>query len=315
MEKKFVSVVAYIRNDENRIVDFLNKVVPEIKKNFQQYEIVCVDDGSEDATVLQIKDYVENNSMQGIVSIVHMGFPQGVEAAMNAGRDVSIGDFVYEFDTVLVDYDTKLVFEVYEKMLSGFDIVSASIENSSSFSSKSFYKVFNNNSKSHNDISTESFRIISRRAINRIKSMGVYIPYRKAVCSNCGLQTSTIGYKSNMSTAARRKALGDKARFSDRSKLAFDSFIYFTNIMEKISATISFIFLLFSVGITVYTICDYFTAGHLAEGWASLMCVISIGFFGVFMLLTIVLKYLSVTLNLIFKKTKYLVADIEKIVG
>jgi dolichol-phosphate mannosyltransferase len=41
----------------------------------------------------------------------------------------------------------------------------------------------------------------------------------------------------------------------------------------------------------------------------------SIGFFGVFALLTIILKYLSVMLNLIFRQQRYMVADIEKIVG
>ena len=37
------------------------------------------------------------------------------------------------------------------------------------------------------------------------------------------------------------------------------------------------------------------------------------GFFGVFVLLTIILKYLSVLINLIFKQQRYLVADIEKL--
>ena len=39
-----------------------------------------------------------------------------------------------------------------------------------------------------------------------------------------------------------------------------------------------------------------------------------IGIFGVFALLTIILKYLSVMLNLIFKKQRYLIMDIEKVV-
>jgi len=50
------------------------------------------------------------------------------------------------------------------------------------------------------------------------------------------------------------------------------------------------------------------------EGWLSTMGFLALGFFGVFALLTIILKYLSVMLNLIFKQQRYLVSDIEKVV-
>jgi len=44
------------------------------------------------------------------------------------------------------------------------------------------------------------------------------------------------------------------------------------------------------------------------------MSFLALGFFGVFALLTIILKYLSVLLNLVFRQQRYLVADIEKVV-
>lgn len=64
----------------------------------------------------------------------------------------------------------------------------------------------------------------------------------------------------------------------------------------------------------------YFVAKDLifhnavVEGWISTMSFMALGFFGVFALLTIILKYLSVMLNLIFKKQRYLIMDIEKVV-
>ena len=45
---------------------------------------------------------------------------------MNAGVDLAIGDFVFEFDTVCMDYKTELLMQVYRRSLEGFDIVSAS---------------------------------------------------------------------------------------------------------------------------------------------------------------------------------------------
>ena len=151
---------------------------------------------------------------------------------------------------------------------------------------------------------------MSRRAINRIKSMGQYIPYRKAVYMNCGLKNDTIAYESKDKDARVKNKIVAK----ERTTLALDSFIYFTNAMEKTSAVISGLFLFLTVGMGIYVISDFFNSNKPVEGWLSTMSFLALGFFGVFALLTIILKYMSVMLNLIFRQQRYLVAEIEKVV-
>lgn len=73
------------------------------------------------------------------------------------------------------------------------------------------------------------------------------------------------------------------------------------------------VFLMVTVGVGLYIISDVFSDSRPVEGWLSTMGFLALGFFGVFALLTIILKYLSVVLNLIFKQQRYLVADIEKV--
>ena len=97
----------------------------------------------------------------------------------------------------------------------------------------------------------------------------------------------------------------------ERFSLAFDSFIYFTNAMETVSAVICGIFLLLSVGMGIFVAKDLIFHNAVVEGWISTMSFMALGFFGVFALLTIILKYLSVMLNLIFKKQRYLIMDID----
>lgn len=307
MEKKFVSVVSYLHNDADRIVKFLDTVVQTVKENFEQYELVLVDDACEDSTIELVREYTLKECPNAMVSVVHMGFYQGIESSMNSGRDVAIGDFVYEFDDVSIDYDGSLLMSVYEKLIGGCDIVSARSTAKQRLTSKVFYDLYNRSSNGHSKIGPESFRLVSRRAINRIKSLGKYIPYRKAVYANCGLTASFVSYDPiGNQTKAKKSA-------RERGNLALDSFIYFTNILEKASAVISALFLAFSLGIIIYAIIDRMTGQGVANGWASTMIFMSMGFFGVFALLTIVLKYLSVILNLLFKQHKYMVADIEKI--
>ena len=310
MEKKFVSLVIYLHNSAEYLRKFMDTVIPVFEKNFEQFEIVCVNDACTDHTIELLKEYVEDNHLTAMVNVVHMSFFQGLESAMNAGRDISIGDFVYEFDDIFVDYEPNLIIDVYQKLLEGNDVVSASSKGKLRLTSRLFYALYNRTSRGKGKIGPETFRIVSRRAINRIKSMGQYIPYRKAVYHNCGLKTATINYDS----AQKDVRIKNKTIASERTSLALDSFIYFTNALERISAIISGVFLFFIVAMALYIIHDAISASRPVEGWLSTMGFLALGFFGVFVLLTIILKYLSVLLNLIFKQQRYLVADIEKVV-
>lgn len=309
-EKKFISLVVYLRDAAPYLKYFLDTVISVCEENFEQYELVCVDDACQDGTVEALKEYVESRQLKVMVNVVHMSFFQGLESAMNAGRDMAIGDFVYEFDDIFVDYDKSVLLDVYRKLLEGSDIVAASSKGKLRLTSKVFYSLYNNTSKGNGRIGPETFRIVSRRAINRIKSMGQYIPYRKAVYMNCGLKADTIFYDSkDVNVRIKNKTVA-----SERTALAFDSFIYFTNVLERISAIICGGFLLVTVGMGVYIISNIFNSTRPVEGWLSTMGFLALGFFGVFALLTIILKYLSVLLNLIFKQQRYLVSDIEKVV-
>lgn len=308
-EKKFISLVVYLHNVEDYIQYFMETVIPVCESSFQDFEIVCVDDACTDATMERLKAYLKETRVKAMVNVIHMSFFQGMESAMNAGRDTAIGDFVYEFDDVFVDYKPDMVLKVYEKMLEGNDIVAASSKGKMRLTSRIFYILYNMTSRLNSKIGPETFRIVSRRAINRIKSMGQYIPYRKAVYSNCGLGMTTLYYERE-DVVKRTK---NKTVTSERTTLAFDSFIYFTNVLERLSMIICAAFLLITIGVGIYIISDLFNESKPVEGWLSTMGFLAFGFFGVFALLTIILKYLSVILNLIFKRQRYLIADIEKI--
>lgn len=309
-EKKFVSVVIYLHNMEKQLDLFLDQVLPIVNDNFEKMEIIFVDDACEDGTMELLHSYIERNSIDAMVNVIHMSFYHGLESSMNAGRNLAIGDFVFEFDDMIIDYSLDVIMDIYRKMVEGYDIVAASSDCKKPITSRLFYDCFNKTSRCPGAIGQETFRIISRRAINRIKTSSPYIPYRKAAYVNSGLKTAVLSYQSK----DKRCRIRNKKNVRDRMSLALDSFIYFTNAMERLSAIISVIFLTITVGMGIYILADVLDATRPTEGWPSMMGFIAVGFFGIFALLTIILKYLSVMLNLIFKKQQYMVEDIEKIV-
>ena len=62
-----------------------------------------------------------------------------------------------------------------------------------------------------------------------------------------------------------------------------------------------------------WIIYSIFSEVRPVEGWMSLMALISFGFFMTSVMLTMVLKYLSVILNMSFKKQRYVIEGVEKL--
>jgi len=308
-ENNFISLVVYIYNNEDETEKFFDSVLPVVNKHFNFYEIICVNDASTDNSLKKIKEYFYNNKSDKMIQIIQMSSYHGRELAMNAGRDLAIGDFVYEFDYINVDYNSECIYDVYKMSSDGYDVVSASPSKNVSIQSKLFYSLYNSFEYSNKKLKHETFRIISRRAINRVKSSGVYVPYRKIVYNNCGLATSIIEYNSN--SKMRKKY--SKNEKNSRINLAVDSVIYFTNLIEKISQVLSAFFLIISLGVALYVFYSIFSVNRPLEGWISIMGFMSFGFVGTFILLTAVLRYLSSIIKLNFKKQYYFIESVDKI--
>ena len=93
---------------------------------------------------------------------------------------------------------------------------------------------------------------------------------------------------------------------------ALDSLALYTNAGFKASMTVTLCMLALALAELVYTLVVFIT-GHPVEGWTTTMFVITVGFSGLFAVLTIVVKYLSLLVDLVFKQQKYLVESIEKL--
>ena len=96
-EKNFASAVIYVHNAENRIETFLKTIIEVMEENFEHSEIICVNDSSDDNSLSLIKKTSEC-ALTTSISVVNMSYFHGLELSMNAGLDMAIGDFVFEFD-------------------------------------------------------------------------------------------------------------------------------------------------------------------------------------------------------------------------
>ena len=107
LEKNFASAVVYVHDNESQIKNFLIMLQQVFKEHFEKYEIIMVNDASSDTSVAIIRE-VAKTFDDAVVSILNMSYFQGLELSMNAGKNLSIGDYVFEFDTVDVDIPKRL---------------------------------------------------------------------------------------------------------------------------------------------------------------------------------------------------------------
>ena len=137
-ESNFASVVAYLHDNEADVEPFLRCVCGEIAAHFAQFEIIFVNDASRDGGPQAVKRFQAAGGAGAPVTLVNMSIYQGVELCMNAGIDLAIGDFVFEFDTLDVSYEEGSVFRAYQTALKGYDIVSVRPEKNRTLTSGLF---------------------------------------------------------------------------------------------------------------------------------------------------------------------------------
>ena len=306
-EKKFISAVVYVHNAQNRIGSFLRNLLQTLETQFEHSEIICVNDASDDDSLEEIRG-IAGEKGDVCVSIVNLSYYHGMELAMNAGMDLSIGDYVYEFDCIDFADTADVIMQIYRKALEGYDIVSASPDCREKLTSRIFYGVFGRFSDLKYRITTESFRILSRRAINRVSSAKGTALYRKAVYANCGLKSTNIRF-----SAGRCKERGaDPKDRIYKNGLAVDSLIVFTEVGYRFSMFMTILMMLIAVLGMVYTIAAYFTL-HPVEGWTTTILFLSVCFIGLFGIQTIIIKYLQLIVDVAYKRRHYSFESVEKL--
>lgn len=306
-EKNFASAVVYVHNAAGRVGAFLETLISVLEENFEHSEIVCVNDCSDDGSVQAVKQ-VSAKAAGTSISVLNMSYFHGLERAMNAGADLAIGDFMFEFDSTVMDYEPGEIMRVYRRALEGYDIVSAAPDRPQKASSRLFYWLFDRFSDSPRRMATESFRVLSRRAMNRVMSMNKTVPYRKAIYAGCGLKTDMVKYACKPSAPVP----ADRRERGYRRGLAADSLLLFTDAGYRFSGAMTVLMMAVALFMGGYSLVVYCT-GAPVEGWTTTILFLSAAFFGLFAILTIVIKYLQLLVELIHKRKTYSFESIEKL--
>jgi dolichol-phosphate mannosyltransferase len=154
---------------------------------------------------------------------------------------------------------------------------------------------------------TETARIISRRAINRVGILNTSVNYRKATYHYSGLPTMNLFYEPT------KESNYNELSFGTKFNLAYEIMIRYSHIASIISVGMSLLFFVFSVFMIGYVIASYIIVQNIASGWTTTMMFLTISFSGLFLVLSMILKYLDMLLRDRTINKSYVYDTIEQI--
>ncbi len=119
--KKMISLVIPLLNEEESILKLHQKITEVLKKNNYYFEIIYIDDGSTDNSFKKIENL--KNSSQDKIKIIQFRRNFGKAAALSAGFKEVDGDLIITMDADLQDEPEEIP-KMINKINEGYDLIS-----------------------------------------------------------------------------------------------------------------------------------------------------------------------------------------------
>ena len=282
-DKPLVSIVIPLFN-EHEVFSALQTRLLELHNRIgTQYEIqvVLVDDGSSDNTWPLVKAFADQ---QSFVKGVSLSRNFGHQRALFCGYNFADGDIIVSMDGDLQD-PPDLIPAMLSEWKKGADIVFAVRRDRHGetlfkrWTAFWFYRLLNALANISAPLDCGDFRLMSRRALNGLFTMGDKIMYLRGMVGWIGFRTARVEYD-----RPKRHAGSTKFNLVNMLRFAIDGITCFTSAPLRfayvigICATLPFLLYL------VLTLFRHFFLGmSLAPGWTSLLlCIIAFGSMNLF---------------------------------
>ena len=267
-----VSLICPFYNESKNVSQFFQAITSTLKKcTHYQFEIICIDDGSQDDTLEQL---ILITQIDPRFKIIELSRNFGKEAALTAGIELSKGEAVIPIDSDLQD-PPELIPEMLQAWAAGSDVVLAKrIDRRSDAYLKRqtahwFYRFFNVISPTPIPENVGDFRLMNRLCIDAIKRLPENQRFMKGLFSWVGFRTTTIEYTRPARTA------GD-SKFSKWKlwNFALDGITSFSTVPLKIWTYIGLVGALLSLAYSAFIVLRTLIHGVDVPGYASLLVAI-----------------------------------------
>jgi polyisoprenyl-phosphate glycosyltransferase len=268
-----ISVIIPVFNEEGSISVVVQKVIEVLERENCIYEILIIDDGSNDDTLSLTKKLRAEND-----KIHYISFSRnfGHQNAIRAGLKYSTGDCIISLDGDM-QHPPELIPEMISRWKEGYDIVytirrdGKSVPLLKKISSRFFYKLMNAITDINFEPGEADFRLLDKNAANELNNLNENAIFLRGMIKWLGYKQIGIEY-------APEARISGKSKYSRRKMfgLAISGITGFSTkplrISTLIGSSIAFLSLLYGI----YALYIKIFTDKSIEGWTSVFFMVTL---------------------------------------
>jgi polyisoprenyl-phosphate glycosyltransferase len=281
--RQLLTLAVPFYNEAAAIQSFADAILPVLDAvPDTQWEIVCVDDGSSDGTLLKLVALAQADKR---FRVLEFSRNFGKEAALTAAIDAARGEAVIPIDADLQD-PPALIAKMVQEWRNGAEVVLARRTDRSSDgvmkrkTAAWFYKLHNRLSKTKIPENVGDFRLMDRVVVEALKQLPERQRFMKGLFAWVGFRTVTLDYTRAPRTAGETKFSGFALW-----NFALEGVTGFSTAPLKIWTYIGALCALGTLLYAIYIVTVTIMYGNKVPGYASLF--VAITFFGSVQLISI----------------------------
>ena len=277
----YISCIVPVFNEEAGIHDFLLKLANVMKDLTNRFEIITIDDGSDDKTREKLLEFAKKHP----IKILSFSRNFGKETALTAGLEHCQGEVA-----ILIDADFQHPIELLPTFLKkwgeGYDMVYGVRHNRNNESiakrhfAQFFYWLMSKITKIEIPSNAGDFRLLDRKIIDSLNSFNERTRFMKGLYAWVGFKTIGIPYEVQERTSGK-SGWG----FARLTELAITGITSFSDVPLRVWGFVGFVISFISLIYALYMVTVTLLFGADLPGFPTL--IVAIMFFGGVQLLSI----------------------------
>jgi dolichol-phosphate mannosyltransferase len=276
-----ISIVVPLYNEEENISELYHRLTRSLEALEVPYELVFVNDGSQDTTLAQIAGFQQADPR---VVAIDLSRNFGHQAAICAGIDHARGRAVVLMDGDLQD-PPEVLPEFIDAWRKGNEVVYAIRRNRKEGLLKRmgyflFYRLLRAISDLDIPLDSGDFCLMDRKVVDALKELPERGRFVRGLRTFVGFRQVGVAYN-----RASRNAGEPKYTFRALLGLAADGLISFSNYPLRLATYLGLVSVVVSMVVGIWVIADAFSNKSAPQGWASTIVIVL--FMGAIQLLTL----------------------------
>jgi len=264
--QKLISVAVPVCNEQDNIEVLYCEIVHYLEPLPYRFELIFVDDGSQDATPLVLDRIIQaDERVRAVILARNFGF----QTALTCGLDNAEGDAVITMDGDL-QHPPALLPELIERWEAGAEVVqtirkdTVGVSFFKKLTSRCFYQLINAISKVHIVEGGSDFRLLDRKVVLSFRRFGERAKFIRGIISSIGYRQEYIEF-----VAPPRRAGTSKFSLGKMLHFALDGITAYSRVPLRIAFYMGLLLGAGSFALLGHVLYIKFFTEDAVPGWAT----------------------------------------------